>query len=59
MNNENHDIFEKMVKTLEANYEPLIVYHLKDEDEIMLGDPAAKRTCRFCGRCQGTGQRHE
>lgn len=48
----NNDIFEKMVKTLEANYEPLVVYHLKDEDEIMLGDPAAKRTCRFCGRTE-------
>lgn len=48
----NNDIFEKMVKTLEANYEPLVAYHLKDEDEIMLGDPAAKRTCRFCGRTE-------
>ena len=52
MNNDNHEIFDRMIKALEVNYEPLIVYHLKDEDEIMLGDPAAKRTCRFCGRTE-------
>ena len=52
MNNENHEIFERMTKTLDANYVPLIVYHLKEDDDIKLGDPNAKRMCRFCGRME-------
>ena len=52
MNNNNHALFDRMVKALEANYVPLEVYHLKDENDIKLGDPAAKRTCRFCGRSE-------
>ena len=52
MNNDNHEFFDRMEKKLDANYVPLIVYHLKDEDTIMLGDTTAKRTCRFCGRTE-------
>ena len=52
MNNENHEMFDRMVNALEANYESLVVYHLKDKDDIRLGDSNAKRTCRFCGRTE-------
>ena len=44
MNNENLELFDRMVIALEANYAPLEVYHLKDKGDIKLGDPAAKRT---------------
>ena len=52
MNNDNHGIFDRMVKALDANYVPLVVFHLKDKDDIKLGDTAIKRTCRFCGRTE-------
>ena len=52
MNNDNHGIFDRMVKALDANYVPLVVFHLKDKDDIKLGDTATKRTCRFCGRTE-------
>lgn len=52
MNNDNHGIFDRMVKALDANYVPLVVFHLKDKDDIKLGDAATKRTCRFCGRTE-------
>lgn len=52
MNNDNHGIFDRMVKALDANYVPLVVIHLKDKDDIKLGDTATKRTCRFCGRTE-------
>ena len=41
-----------MVKSVGDNYEPLVVYHLNNEEEIMLKDSAAKRTCRFCDRSE-------
>lgn len=46
----NTVLFNKMVKTLGDNYEPLVVYHLKNEQEIMLKNSSAKRICRFCGK---------
>ena len=52
MDSGNHELFDRMVKALDANYVPLKVYHLKDEDEIKLGDSTAKRKCRFCGRSE-------
>jgi len=41
-----------MAKAMDANYASLIVYHLKENDDIKLGDSNAKRTCRFCGRME-------
>lgn len=51
-NNSATDFFNKMVKSVGDNYEPLVVYHLNNEEEIMLKDSAAKRTCRFCDRSE-------
>lgn len=46
------DIFNKMAKVLGDNYEPLVSYHLNNEQKIMLKDSSAKRTCRFCGKSE-------
>ena len=50
--NENNGLFEKMLNRTDANYIPIAVYHLNEEKEIMLGDQATKRICRFCGRSE-------
>ena len=48
----NNALFDKMIRTADENYIPIAIYHLNEEKEIMLGDPTAKRTCRFCGRSE-------
>lgn len=48
----NEALFDKMIRTADENYIPIAVYHLNEEKEIMLGDPTAKRICRFCGRSE-------
>ncbi len=49
---ENTEFFNKMAKALGDNYEPLVIYHLNNVQEIMLRDSSAKRTCRFCGKSE-------
>ncbi len=48
----NSDLFNKIVKTLGDNYEPLVVYHLNNEQKIILKDSSVIRTCRFCGKSE-------
>lgn len=50
--NQASDAYKKMLEMLDANYTPVVSYHLNEDKEIMLGDPSATRTCRFCGRSE-------
>lgn len=50
--NNASEAYKKMLEALNANYTPVVAYHLNDDKEIMLGDPSATRTCRFCGRSE-------
>ena len=50
--NQTSEAYEKM---LDANYTPVVTYHLNDGKDIMLGNPTVTRTCRFCGRSEPEG----
>lgn len=50
--NQASDAYKKMLEMLDANYTPVVTYHLNDDKEILLGNPTVTRTCRFCGRTE-------